>query len=284
MKRYSPHFILSISLIALSSLSPAWAQTQGEQPQQPAATEAEQQQLVITAKEVAAVQAELQRRGYFRTTPHGVLDADTREAIVTYRKEHNLGDSGRIDKPLLDSLELQYPATGKEVESARKKGFLPRVGYGVKDTATGARDATVNAGKSVKKGTERAYDATTNTMKNAADTTKDKSKDLAKDAGDVTVKGAKKVGNATSNAARKTSDATVRTGRRVSDAIVGRSDADIQRDVRDELEKDEATAHVRTEVKDGAVRIFVKEDIDVSNAVSRIRQVSGVRTVVVVAK
>jgi hypothetical protein len=167
---------------------------------------------------------------------------------------------------LLNSLELKYPATGKEVENARKKGLIPRIGYGAKDSVTGARDATVSAGKSVKDTTEKAVEAT-----------KDKSLELADDAGNAAVKGAKKVGN-------KTSDVTVRAGRRVSDVFVGRSDAELQRDIRDALEADEKTARVRSEVKDGDVKLFPREGLDVSDAVSRIRQISGVRSVVVMAK
>ncbi len=278
MKYYAARLILFVFIFSGLSLVTSLAQTNNESASKEAAP------LSITRKEVAAVQAELQRRGYYRNQPHGVLDADTREAIITYQKENELTDSGQIDMDLLNSLELKYPATGKEVESARRKGFIPRLGYGVKDTATGARDTTVNAGKSVKRGTEKAYDATTNAVKNAADTTKDKSKELAKDTGNATVKGAKKVSSATTSAAKKTSDASVRAGRKVGDVFVGRSDAEIQSDIRDALEKDEKTARVRSEVKDGAVRLSAKDDVDLGDAVSRIRKVSGVRSVVVIAK
>lgn len=227
-------------------------------PEQPAK---EGETLVITRKEVAAVQAELQRRGYYRNTPNGVLDTQTREAIGTYQKENQLEESGQIDMPLINSLELKYPATGKEVESARKKGLIPRIGYATRDAAAATRDTTVNAGKSVKKTSEKAVDVTV-----------DKSRNLAKDAGDVTVKGAKKTG-----------DATTRAGKRVGEVFVGRSDADIQNDIRSILEKKEETKRVRSEVKDGAVRLFAK-DLDLSDAVTEIRKLSGIKSVVVVAK
>lgn len=264
MKHYSPRAILVVIVFSLFSLTAVLAQT--EQAQQATTEQAEKPKLEITRKEVAAVQAELQRRGYYRNTPNGVLDTETRTAIKEYQKENSLEESGAIDMTLLNSLELKYPATGKEVESARKKGLIPRIGYGAKDTVTGARDVTVEAGKSVKKTTEKALD-----------TTKDKSKELADDAGTATVKGAKKVGN-------KTTDVTTRAGRRVSEVFVGRSDADLQRDIRDALEADEKTARVRSEVKEGDVKLFPKEGLDVSDAVSRIRKISGVRSVVVVAK
>ena len=263
MKQYSPRAIF-ILILFLLNLAAAFAQT--EQPTTAPAAAAEAPKLEITRKEVAAVQAELQRRGYYRNTPNGILDTETRTAIKEYQKENTLEDSGTIDMDLLTSLELKYPATGKEVESARRKGLIPRIGYGAKDSVTGARDATVNAGKSVKKTTEKAID-----------TTKDKTVELAQDTKDATVKGAKKVGN-------KTADTSVRAGRRVSDVFVGRSDADLQRDIRDALESDEKTARVRSEVKEGNVKLFPKEGLDVSDAVSRIRKVSGVRTVMVIAK
>lgn len=261
MKHHSPR---AIFILILFMLNIAAAFAQAEQP--PTAAPADAPKLEITRKEVAAVQAELQRRGYYRNTPNGVLDTETRTAIKEYQKENTLEDSGTIDMTLLNSLELKYPATGKEVESARKKGLIPRLGYGAKDSVTGARDATVNAGKSVKKTTEKALD-----------TTKDKTVELAQDTKDATIKGAKKVGN-------KTTDTSVRAGRRVSEVFVGRSDAELQRDIRDALESDEKTARVRSEVKEGNVKLFPKEDLDVSDAVSRIRKISGVRSVVVIAK
>lgn len=262
---YSPRALIITFIFSLFLCVTALAQTEETQ-KQATAPAPETPPLVITQKEVSAVQAELQRRGYYRNTPNGLLDGETREAIKEFQKEHEQEETGRIDMTLLNSLELQYPATGKEVESARKKGLLPRIGYGAKDTVTGARDTTINAGKSVKKGAERTYDKT-----------KDKTVELAQDAGDVTVKNAKKAGN-------KTVDTTSRAGRRVTDVFVGRSDADLQRDIRDILEAKEATARVRSEVKEGAVKLFPKEGVDVSEAVSSIQKLSGVRSVVVVAK
>jgi peptidoglycan hydrolase-like protein with peptidoglycan-binding domain len=257
MKQHFPRFLLLALLLVCGAA--AFAQSEPAATQEPAP-------LLITRKEVAAVQAELQRRGYYRNTPHGILDGETRGAILLYQKESKLEETGRIDRLLLKSLDLKYPATGKEVESARKKGLLPRLGYGAKDTVTGARDTTVNAGKSVKRGAE-----------NAVDKTKDKTVELAQDAGDATVKGAKKAGN-------KTVDTTTRAGRRVSEVVVGRSDAELQRDIREVLDAREETARVRSEVKDGDVKLFPNAGVDVSDAVSGIRKISGVRSVVVVAK
>lgn len=262
MNNHFPRVII-VALFTLSLCTVVLAQNENVPP--PTATQ-EDAALVITQKEVAAVQAELQRRGYYRNTPNGLLDSETREAIKVYQKENEQEETGRIDLKLLNSLELKYPATGKEVESARKKGLIPRIGYGAKDTVTGARDTTVNAGKSVKKGAEKAVD-----------TTKDKTVELAQDASDATVRGAKKAGN-------KTVDTTTRAGRRVSEVFVGRSDSELQRDIRDILEAKEETARVRSEVKDGAVKLFPKEGVDVSDAVSGIRKLGGVRTVMVVAK
>ena len=264
MKHHSLRAILLVISLLFLSFTSVLAQTEQAQPSTSAPAAAPK--LEITRKEVAAVQAELQRRGYYRNTPNGVLDSETRVAIKAYQKENSMEDSGAIDMTLLNSLELKYPATGKEVENARRKGLLPRIGYGAKDTVTGARDATVSAGKSVKKTTEKAID-----------TTIDKSKELADDTGTAAVSGAKKIGN-------KTTELTTRAGRRVNEVFVGRSDADLQRDIRDALESDEKMARVRSEVKEGDVKLFTKDGLDVSAAVSRIRQISGVRSVVVVAK
>src|SRR5215813_2211557 len=51
----------------------------------------------ITEKEVKAVQAELTRRGYYKSKVTGVLDRDTREAVRAYQSDNGLKDSGRID-------------------------------------------------------------------------------------------------------------------------------------------------------------------------------------------
>ena len=274
------NFLKNILLILVAcavSQTAIFAQTNEEIP---AAT----QPLLITRKEVAAVQAEMQRRGYYRNTPSGILDTQTRESIIEFQKENNLPDSGTIDLALLNSLELKYPATGKEVESARKKGLIPRLGYGVKDGAMTTKDATVNAGKTAVRSTEKAYDASTKAVRNAADVTKDKSVKLAKDAGEMTIKGTRKAGEATTETAKKAGNATVRAGRRVNDVFVGRSDAEIQSDVRDVLEADESTKRVRSEVKEGTVKLSAKSDIDLSDAVSKVRQVSGVKGVIVAAK
>ncbi len=269
--------ILSAMVVCVMSQTIIFAQTNEQAP-------ASTQELQITRKEVAAVQAELQRRGYYRNTPNGVLDTQTRESIIEFQKENNLSDSGTIDLALLNSLELKYPATGKEVESARKKGLIPRIGYGVKDGATTAKDTTVNAGKTAVRSTEKAYDASTKAVKNAADVTKDKSVKLAKDAGGMTVRGARRAEDATTDSAKKAGNATVRAGRKVGDVFVGRSDAEIQSDVRDVLEADENTKRVRSEVKEGTVRLSAKSDLDLSDAVTKVRKVSGVKSVIVSAK
>ncbi|HYE74362.1 MAG TPA: peptidoglycan-binding domain-containing protein [Blastocatellia bacterium] len=233
--------------------------------------------LKITYKEVAAIQAELQRRGYMNATPNGVLDAETRDAIKTFQKEKGLAETGRIDRETMAALEVTYPATGDEVESSRRSGLIPKIGYGVKDKASATGEAVTNTAQSVKEtaksGAEKTVDKTTELASDAVD----KTGEVAQDAGSATVGGVKKVG-------RKVGDKTTRAGQRVGEVFVGRSDADIQSRVRDVLSRDESTTRVRSEVKDGAVRLTADASIDLSNAVSSIRKISGVKSVVVVSQ
>lgn len=275
MKRWTPVLALpkfAILLVAFLLISPLVLAQDAAQNADDANA-----QLKITHKEVAAVQAELQRRGYLNATPSGVLDSDTREAIKTFQKEKGLAETGRIDRETMAALEVKYPATGDEVESTRRSGLIPKIGYGAKDTASATGDAVSNTARSVrdtaKSGAEKTVDKTTELATGAAD----KTGEVARDAGSATVGGAKKVG-------RKVTDKTTRAGQRVGEVFVGRSDADIQSNVRDVLSRDEHTARVRSEVKNGAVRLTADSSIDLSNAVSSIRKISGVKSVVVISQ
>lgn len=233
--------------------------------------------LKITYKEVAAVQAELQRRGYFNSSPSGVLDAETREALRTFQKETELAVTGRIDRATLVALGVKYPATGDEVESMRRSGLIPKIGYSVKDGATATGEAVSSTAKSARDSVKAGVEKVGVKTKDVATDAADKTGEAARTAGSATVGGVKKVG-------RKVSDRTQRTGQRVSEVLVGRSDADIQRDVRDVLARDERTARVRSEVKDGAVRLTAGADVDLSEAVSGIRKIGGVKSVIVISQ
>jgi peptidoglycan hydrolase-like protein with peptidoglycan-binding domain len=229
--------------------------------------------LKITHKEVAAVQAELQRRGYYDESPSGVLDAATREAIRTFQQERKLEVTGRIDRATLAALELKYPATGDEVESTRRGGLIPKIGYAAKDKTEAAGDAVVDTARDARDAAKSGVDKTVGKTKEVASDAADKTGEVARDAGAATVGGAKKVG-------RKVGEKTQRAG----EVLVGRSDADIQSDVRDVLRRDERTARVRSEVKDGAVRLTAGADVDLSAAVSAVRKIGGVKSVIVVSQ
>jgi hypothetical protein len=233
--------------------------------------------LKITHKEVSAVQAELQRRGYFDQSPSGVLDAETREALRTFQKEKDLSVTGRIDRATLAALEVKYPATGDEVESTRRSGLIPKVGYAVKDKTEAAGDAVVDAAEDVRDGAKAGVEKSIDKTKEAASDAADKTGEVARDAGEAAVGGAKRAG-------RKVVGTTERAGQRVGEVLVGRSDADIQSDVRDVLRRDERTARVRSEVKDGSVRLTAGADLDLSDAVSAVRKIGGVKSVIVVSQ
>jgi len=221
----------------------------------------------ITENEVYAVQAELSRRGYYKSKPTGVLDRDTREAIRNYQSKNGLKVTGRIDRETYETFELPYPATGKERDSVRRRGVLPTIGYGVKDAAVTTGKAVGGAAVFVKKktvgGAEKTKDATGGALS--------QSKETAQDVGKATANGARTVGRGTS---------------RAGDVLIGRSDAEIHNDIREILEAKEETANWYSEVKDGRVTIKTPPEYkeDTGELISAIRKVSGVRSVVVIAE
>ncbi len=220
----------------------------------------------ITEKEVKAVQVELVHRGYYKSKLTGTLDRDTREAVRAFQSENGLKVTGRIDRETYEKLELRYPATGKEADSLRRTGLLPKIGYGVKDAATGARDATTGAAKKVGSGARAGLEKTWD----AGGATVSKSKEVLQGAGDATVRGAKGAGRAAG---------------RAGNIITGRGDAQIHQDVRQALEENPETQAWHSEVKNGMVTIKTppQHKADIGAVVSNIRQIVGVRSVFVVA-
>jgi peptidoglycan hydrolase-like protein with peptidoglycan-binding domain len=221
----------------------------------------------ITEKEVIAVQTELKRRGYYNAKPTGVLDRNTREAVKEYQSDNQLKATGRIDRPTYEKLGLRYPATGKEGNNERRSGVLPSIGYGVKDTATSTSQAVTGAANKVKDTTKSGYDKT----KGAGDAAVSKSKETAESLGDSTKKGAQKVSQGT---------------QRASDALVGRSDAEIQTDVREVLSESPGAEKWYSDVKNGVVTVKTpaQHNVDVGAVISNIRKVSGVKSVFVIAE
>src|SRR5688572_12758372 len=95
--------------IAIALLIPlfAVARTQGTQTANP-----QMRDWRITEKEVKAVQVELTLKGYYKSKISGVLDRDTRVAVLAYQADNGLAVSGRIDPETYRKLDLTYPATG----------------------------------------------------------------------------------------------------------------------------------------------------------------------------
>jgi Putative peptidoglycan binding domain len=212
----------------------------------------------ITEKEVVAVQTELKRRGYYNANPSGILDRTTRESVRTYQTDNGLKVTGRIDRSTYETLELPYPATGDERDSERRSGVLPSIGYGIKDKTI----ATKVKGKG-----EAGYDK----VKGAGGGAVSKTKEIGQGVGSTTAKGIRAMG---------------RGVRRAGDMIVGRSDADIQTDVRELLKGDAETQKWYSEVKSGMVTIKTpnQHNANVGNVISNIRKIAGVKSVFVVAQ
>ena len=255
-------FISFLSIAAVLILLPVFIFAQDEKPEEarPETTE----QWRITEKEVVAVQTELRRRGFFNSKPTGVLDRTTREAIRACQNEYGLKVTGQIDRETYERLGLHYPATGKEPESERRSGVIPSIGYGVKDTVTATGQAVTGTANKVKSTTVSGYEKTKDATTGAVSKTKEA-------ASDTTKKGADSVGRQT---------------QRASESMVGRSDSDIQADVRELLDKDPQTKKWVSEVKDGLVTIKTppEHNTDIGTLVSSLRKIPGVKSVFVIAE
>ncbi|MGE0130822.1 MAG: peptidoglycan-binding domain-containing protein [Blastocatellales bacterium] len=258
--------ILSRLPIAVAFLLPVFAIAQtptGNRTPELQTTDGQITDWRITEKEVKAVQAELTRHGYYKSKITGVLDRDTREAVRAYQADNGLKDTGRIDLPTYGKLGLTYPATGKEADSLRRNGLLPKIGYEVKDTAASAGSAVTGGarkvGSGVRTGLEKTWDAGAATIS--------KSKEVVQDS---TVNGAKSAG---------------RSAVRAGDRLIGRSDAEVHAEVRRALEEDPETQLWYTEVKNGTVTIKTprQHNADIGAVISNIRKVPGVKSVFVIA-
>lgn len=247
--------------------------------------------LVITRKEVSAVQAALLGRGYMSMRPNGVLNVETREALRSWQADNQLAVTGRIDQATLTSLEVSYPATGKEADSARRNGVFPKMGYAVKDGAVASKDAVVNTTRKGVNGVKHGYEYTKDKTVAAATFTKDKTVAAATFTKDKTTSAFTRgrrasvgVGETTAggvkSAGRKTGGALQRT----SQTLAGRSDLDIHTEVREVLDADPDARKFTTTVNKGNVTLKVPAGYqgDIGSVVSSLREVNGVKSVMVV--
>jgi peptidoglycan hydrolase-like protein with peptidoglycan-binding domain len=216
----------------------------------------------ITENEVRAVQAELTLKGYYKSKLTGVLDRETRIAVLAYQSDNGLAVTGRIDQETYRKLGLDYPATGKEADRLRSDDTVSKAGYEVKDATVQAGDATSGGAKKVGTGVRGGLEKTWDTGVGAVS----KSKDVARGAGDATVRGVKSAG-------------------RVGARIFKRGDSDLQEQVRRLLESNPETSSWRFEVKKGMVTIKTPPNhkADIGAVVSDIRHIPGVESIFVIA-
>ena len=216
----------------------------------------------VTEKEVKAVQAELTLRGYYKSKLTGVMDRDTRVAVLAYQSDSGLAVTGRIDPETYRKLDLTYPATGKETDRLRSGDPVSKAGYEVKDATVDAGEAAgggaKKVGTDVRGGLEKTWDTGVSAVS--------KSKEVARGAGDAMVRGVKSAG---------------RAGARV----FKRGDSDLQEQVRRLLESNPETSSWRFEVKKGTVTIKTPPNnkADIGAVVSDIRHIAGVESVFVIA-
>ncbi|MEP7271819.1 MAG: peptidoglycan-binding domain-containing protein [Acidobacteriota bacterium] len=225
----------------------------------------------ITEKEVRAVQQELFKRGFLEKQPSGALDGATREALIAFQKKEGLSETGKIDDSTVEKLGLAFPLDAEDARGNRRNGILPRIGYAIKDETTNAGKAIGGAARTVGRGARTGAQKTVDVSQDAAG----KTGETAKTAGDKSVDGARTVGRGVQKASTE-----------VTEVAIGRSDERIHKDVRDVLNGDDNTRSILSNVKEGRVTLTteVKSDADLSPAISDIRKISGVRSVVVINK
>jgi peptidoglycan hydrolase-like protein with peptidoglycan-binding domain len=100
-----------------------------------------------------------------------VLDAETREGLRSFQSAQGIDATGRIDYNTLSALAID----GKNpvVASERRNGFIPKVGYAVKDKTVASKDFVVSSAKTVGRGTRKGYDTVVSGTKTGLNKTKD---------------------------------------------------------------------------------------------------------------
>lgn len=246
----------------------ALAQEPAQNPAQtPPATTAQQPadtQITLTSAEVKAVQQALFSRGFLQSKPSGKLDAETRQALRDFQKARDIEVTGRIDAATLDKLEITLPLEQSAGDSTRKGGFVSKLGYGIKDTASSTGKAIGSTaskiGGGAKDGTGKAISTTSDAVT--------------------------KSGDAIVNTKDKSVEGTKAAGTKMSTAVIGRSDVDIHKDVRKVLNSNESTRYLQSEVKEGKVTLIndAGSENDLGTVVADVRKIPGVKSVVVVQR
>jgi hypothetical protein len=227
------------------------------------------EEIKIGEREIVAVQRALISRGYLLAEPSGRMDQATREGLLAFQESQGLRATGEIDRAVMDQLGVSFPVADRDDGHRRRQGWLPKIGYRVKDTSAKVGKATAEtareAGRGTKRGVTRAVSATGTAL--------DRSGEKLQDAGEASIDGVKGIGKGLRVASTE-----------VEDRMIGRSDAEIQRDVRALLNARSETRSLRTEVERGEVTLVSGpgQEMDLSPTVSEIRKISGVRSVVVV--
>jgi peptidoglycan hydrolase-like protein with peptidoglycan-binding domain len=195
----------------------------------------------INKNEVIAVQVELRRLGFLKSGITGKLDAATSDAVREYQSANSLRITGRIDPPTYEKLGLPYPAPNPDDPNIAQRAG----GYVASKTKEGARY-----------GLEKTWDA------GSYAATK------SKEGAQASVKGIKSGG---------------RLSGRKTVSMIRRNDDGIYRDLAELFFEHHDWSGVKYDVKDGMVTLKIPRNhtVDVSNLVSGVRTVAGVRSVLV---
>ena len=225
---------------------------------------------------VRTVQRVLRGKGFYAGPINGVVDPETRRALLDFQQRQGLTETGQVDRPTLVALDILQ----------EDRSLARETGEGAVETAETVGEATLTgvtvAGKSTAHTTAAALDTTATGLETAgkgmtrAGTT---TVDTASQAVDTTARGARGVTKTTSGGVR-------RAGEGFTDLLgVSQSDRKIRSQVLKKLDRDPTLQdrQVHVLVEDGLVRLTftdgTPEDHDRAAAIAR--AVQGVKEVVV---
>ena len=273
----SPKLVHCIILVSLLFV-PVWGGVRA-QAADPAAVE------ITDPATVRTVQRALRDKGLYGGLIDGVVEEETRKALLDFQEQAHINRSGMVDRPTLEALGILeddrslVKKTGDgTVQTAEAVGQATVTGVTVAGEST-AKGLTV-AGKSTAKGVTVALESTATGLETAG-------KGVAK-AGEATLDTAAKAGKTISQGTKKLGKATTggvkRTGQGVTDFLdVSQSDNKIRKQLVKKLDRDPY-------LQDSQVRVLVEEGVatltfpggspeDYDRAAAIARAVKGVKDV-----
>jgi peptidoglycan hydrolase-like protein with peptidoglycan-binding domain len=123
MKRLFPSFVLLAAAVTLNAAS-AWPQAEpggGIRPGGPGTIPEEIQKQPLETRpteEIKQAQQALKQKGLYRGAIDGVMDTDTRNALMVFQRSQGLSATGSLDDQTKNALKLQFQDDPKREKEA----------------------------------------------------------------------------------------------------------------------------------------------------------------------